>query len=708
MRPAVRFAVFALLTAAPMAQTVTNLWPGTTGAFTQRALDIVILGDGYTAAQQALFNANAAQLASRLSAIPGGSLPGTVPFGQYRFEYRIWSVFAASQQTGVDLPTGTVNVAGVPLAAQTRDTRYNCAYFGAAPPRAVLPINGGANGPVHSTAGLNTAVADANLITPLVPAQVANAPSRVFIVLVNQPNVYGGAAQFASTGVSYCAAFNGTATSAPATPVGLQVQIHELGHAMGVLFDEYNDEDGIAGNAPYVGPGIPFGVNVTTTSASPSWALWVPTIGAPRLGGLNFDSGIWHPQQNCLMNRLYLNGNLNPFLPATTLGATNAFCSVCTEQIVKQISVSADPYTFYTPPTATPLSVAQGQSQLFSLSSLVASAFFQWRVNGVVVASGPSPSLNLNTAGYGIGSTLTVDCVLTDQTPLVQNPPGGVVSLPSNAWTVNVIAPTPDLAVVPNSIASVSTIDAGSSTFTMGGTITNTGTAAAGQTFAIEYFLCASPTAINLNTDVLVCRDFAIGGLAVNAFYSTNTNGSVPFYTPNGTWFLGAWIDRLGAAGDPNPGNNVLVSSSPVAVTPVLGCPTVLEIAQPVPNLTGGGISAAAGASLSLVNTAPCLVGDTYIVAISVTGDTPGTPVGAFVLPLVFDAATQTGLNLINTPPFLAFLGTIGANGQGVANFAPAPAQLSPGQFKMWFATTFLNNGSVTGVTNSVGIRVNP
>lgn len=82
-------------------------------------IDIAILGDGYTDAQQALFAADAKALADGLFALS--------PYSNYRNYFNVVGVFGASAQSGADQPAcpGDPNP---PMNGQMKNTRYDSTY----------------------------------------------------------------------------------------------------------------------------------------------------------------------------------------------------------------------------------------------------------------------------------------------------------------------------------------------------------------------------------------------------------------------------------------------------------------------------------------------------------------------------------------------------------------------------------------------------
>ncbi|MCB9871309.1 MAG: M1 family metallopeptidase [Planctomycetes bacterium] len=66
--------------------------------------------------------------------------------------------------------------------------------------------------------------------------------------------------------------------------------------------------------------------------------------------------------------------------------------------------------------------------------------------------------------------------------------------------------------------------------------------------------------------------------------------------------------------------------------------------------------------------------GRSYLVAMSMSGTSPGVKLGAAQIPLNPDALTELGLQLLNTSVFAGFLGSLDAQGMGDATFALPPA----------------------------------
>ena len=202
-------------------------------------IDIVIMGDGYTAAEQALFQSDADAAINFL-------LNSVSPFSDYKSYFNVYRVNAISNQSGVDQPPGIY-----------RDTALNCTYtyiMGR-----YLPICDGAT------------VMEAADLAP---------GNDVRMVLIND-TIYGG------TGASSQAVASNALNMSP-------VMAHEFGHTFGGLHDEYNYNE-----TTLVDPNGP---NCDIPSPDPVWQHWIdagtPGIGVYAVCGF---SNLFRPTGTCMM-----------------------------------------------------------------------------------------------------------------------------------------------------------------------------------------------------------------------------------------------------------------------------------------------------------------------------------------------------------------------------------------------------------------------
>ncbi|MGC3947683.1 MAG: M64 family metallopeptidase [Chryseolinea sp.] len=235
---------------------------------TTRKYDIVFVGDGFTssAADQTKFN-NAV-----LSAID--ALQNKAPYAANLCAFNVWRVNVISAESGIDHP----------LSGVTRNTELNCTFGDnvSAPERVI-----------YST-------------TPALVTEAANyAPAYEAVYVLVNDTQYGGAA--------------GSIVYTSLNTSMQEVIVHELGHFTGHLADEYTCYfcDGRAEPA-YSGP-EPGSVNLTKNinRSTLKWGSFVaattplpttvdtPTgvVGAWAGGGYS-PTGIYRPQNNCLMHSL--------------------------------------------------------------------------------------------------------------------------------------------------------------------------------------------------------------------------------------------------------------------------------------------------------------------------------------------------------------------------------------------------------------------
>jgi hypothetical protein len=134
---------------------------------------------------------------------------------------------------------------------------------------------------------------DTSGTTNIVAAELRAPYHDETIVMVNTPRYggCGGARAVYSAGVS-------SAT---------EVAVHELGHSLGGLADEY-------GGNPSCGTWAGE-INTSLDATRGAWLEWIRDIGAPREGGQYYDQCIYRPQANCEMRSL-----------------NQPFCAVCNQR----------------------------------------------------------------------------------------------------------------------------------------------------------------------------------------------------------------------------------------------------------------------------------------------------------------------------------------------------------------------------------------
>ena len=250
---------------------------------TEKALDIVILPEGYTSQQMEIFKQDCQKFAEILI--------GYAPYSEYSDKINIRAVLAPSQEEGSDFPaTGIWKNTLLHSKFYTFDLDRYC-----------------------MTDAFQT-----------VRDVAANAPYDQIYILVNSASYGGGAI------------FNYYALSVNSNMLAGKVFIHEFGHSFAGLADEYYDSQ-VAYNEFYPLDVEPQEPNITTlVKFDRKWAdmveegVPIPTpaeedyrnkIGVFEGGGYAA-KGIYRPAMDCLMNTFH----------------QNTFCPVCIRAIRQMLN----------------------------------------------------------------------------------------------------------------------------------------------------------------------------------------------------------------------------------------------------------------------------------------------------------------------------------------------------------------------------------
>lgn len=330
-------------------------------------IDIVILGDGYTAEQQALFAADAKALADGLFALS--------PYSNYKNYFNVVGVFGDSAQSGASQPAcADPNPA---LNGQIKETRYGSTYCYGGIARLLVATN-------------YTAIyADADFAYP---------PWDEIYVTVNDAT-YGGS--------------GGAIAVVSKSPGAAEILQHEVGHSLIRLDDEYSTLT--AGYPPCSDKGrngitTPCRPNVTdqTTRSLIKWSRWIaPHVTQDTAGEgaqIRAEPGLWlgahyqteiyyRPCYNCTMRSLG-----TPFGPVASeqlpivlyLGGWEGESSFWTAlENGKGIDI-VEPGTVAPDPSA-PVFIPSGAAQMFQFKVLSPSSGdgkntrVRWTVDGTLV-----------------------------------------------------------------------------------------------------------------------------------------------------------------------------------------------------------------------------------------------------------------------------------------------------------------------------------
>jgi hypothetical protein len=317
-----------------------------------QGLDIAIIGDGYTRDELSMWIDDANNMA--------GKIMSTAPFSTHANRINIHRVDAISKESGVSW-----DCVG---DCQMRDTAFGSIF-------AVELVNR-MLGTDYSTVP----------IFQLQQWEVARAASVVpydlVLVVANTSRAGGFAAHYATV----------TKDDDNWTDTG----VHELGHILGVLGDEYMSNDCVTDAR------IALPVNISDDPADPKWSHWIEA-GTPLPTPNDADHrqlvGAFEGAYNCPEM-------VRPAHTCKMKRATHEFCAVCTEALTQEIYQYADfveSVEVETTDTAHTIQVKTSWPQ----------AWVTLIVDGVATASG-SPA-NLFTVPIGV-TTLDVEVQLISDT----------------------------------------------------------------------------------------------------------------------------------------------------------------------------------------------------------------------------------------------------------------------------------------------------
>ncbi|MFG2755209.1 M64 family metallopeptidase [Streptomyces wuyuanensis] len=233
-------------------------------------LDIVVVGDGYTAAELDRFHVDAEEMWAELAAVE--------PYTTYQGLFNVWTVDAVSNQSGVS---------GDPGPDAVRDTALG-SYFWCDDIERLLCVD-----------------------QAKVDGYVAKAPEADLVMVLANSAKYGGAGYNEPSG---SLGYEGISTASAGNEKSGQVAIHETGHSLGKLADEYF-YPGYPGFEEYTGPEVADS-NISVLTAEDmagqraKWHRWLgeesPDGGAVGTyeGGGYFVTGLYRPTDDSLMRSL--------------------------------------------------------------------------------------------------------------------------------------------------------------------------------------------------------------------------------------------------------------------------------------------------------------------------------------------------------------------------------------------------------------------
>ncbi|KOG55713.1 hypothetical protein ADK76_21005 [Streptomyces griseoflavus] len=240
---------------------------------TGKKVDVVFIGDGYTLAQQKDFHADAKAKWAQISKVE--------PYASNRKLFNVWTVDAVSNQSGVS---------GDPGKDVVKDTALD-SHFWCDGIERLLCVD---TGKVESYAG--------------------KAPDADLVIVLSNSRKYGGAGY---NDITSPVGYDGIATASSDHPDSAQVAVHETGHSLGKLADEYVYDT----NGTYTGaePSAPNITKMSVAEMKAKKAKWYRYLGQNSPdggkvgafeGGGYYPRGLYRPTDNSIMRTLGREFNL--------------------------------------------------------------------------------------------------------------------------------------------------------------------------------------------------------------------------------------------------------------------------------------------------------------------------------------------------------------------------------------------------------------
>jgi hypothetical protein len=255
---------------------------------TKNRINLVILADGYTATEFAKFKLDANSFVNALF--------NKSPYKQYKSYFNVFGINVISKESGASHPGTATDVSEPASPITTVNNFFGSRFDFAGTHRLLVATN---------NLGIQRVLAD-------------NFPLYDQVLVLVNSSVYGG-----SGGQIAVSSTNVSAN---------EIAIHEIGHSMINLIDEY-----------YVGDQFSReGVNMTGVT-DPSKVKWKNWMGFNGVGiykhGTTGNSANWYrPHERCIMR--FLN---------------NDFCSVCIQGTIEKIHNLVDPFDQVSPSDASNL-----------------------------------------------------------------------------------------------------------------------------------------------------------------------------------------------------------------------------------------------------------------------------------------------------------------------------------------------------------------
>jgi hypothetical protein len=341
-------------------------------------LNIIVLSDGYTAGEMLKF-------ATDVDLLILGFFDQK-PFSSYREYFNVHRIDVVSNESGADHPDLGV-VRDTALGA-----RFNCINVA------------------------NALCVDTEKVTAVLNRSVPVAIRHLVMVLVNDRRTGGFGGMYAVGSVG------------STNQRMVETLLHETGHTLGLLADEYAYNTGVSGVDGVCNPNA-VAVNSTreSTRESVKWNYWIDdTTAVPTTGPLFGVVGLWVGSTYCVEG-LY-RSSWNSKMRTTGV----AFYQVNTEQLIRRIYNFVSPIDFVQPAVGA-ITMTRPEAIQFVVQR-PKDLPTQWWVDGQSVSTDFALSLDSTTLSDGMHS---VEVEVRDTTPDVRRDTASAL-VERARWTITV------------------------------------------------------------------------------------------------------------------------------------------------------------------------------------------------------------------------------------------------------------------------------